>query len=57
MEKSKIAQFALPLLMISMLAACGEEEVVKKEEKYAIPVETTTVMQGNVSSFYSTTPP
>ncbi len=55
MEKSKIAQFTLPLLMISMLAACGEEEVVKKEEKYAIPVETTTVMQGNVSSFYSTT--
>ena len=55
MEKSKIAQFTLPLLMISMLAACGEEEVAKKEEKYAIPVETTTVVQGNVSSFYSTT--
>ena len=55
MEKSNIAKFTLPLLMISMLAACGKEEVAKKEEKYAIPVETTTVMQGNVSSFYSTT--
>lgn len=55
MEKSKMVKFALPLLMISMLAACGEEEVAKKEEKYAIPVETTTVVQGNVSSFYSTT--
>ncbi|WP_297893848.1 efflux RND transporter periplasmic adaptor subunit [Shewanella sp.] len=55
MEKSKMIKFALPLLMISMLAACGEEEVAKKEEKYAIPVETTTVVQGNVSSFYSTT--
>ncbi|GGN23472.1 RND transporter MFP subunit [Shewanella putrefaciens] len=38
-----------------MLAACGEEQVTKKEDKYAIPVETTTVMQGDVSSFYSTT--
>lgn len=55
MEKSKMVKFALPLLMISMLTACGEEEVAKKEEKYAIPVETTTVVQGNVSSFYSTT--
>lgn len=55
MEKSTIAKFALPVLLVSMLAACGEEEVAKKEEQYAIPVETTTVMQGNVSSFYSTT--
>ncbi|MGL4221021.1 MAG: efflux RND transporter periplasmic adaptor subunit, partial [Shewanella sp.] len=55
MEKSKIVKFALPVLLVSMLAACGEEEVAKKEEKYAIPVETTTVIQGNVSSFYSTT--
>ncbi|MDR6964866.1 efflux RND transporter periplasmic adaptor subunit [Shewanella putrefaciens] len=55
MEKSKITTFALPLLMMSMLAACGEEQVTKKEDKYAIPVETTTVMQGDVSSFYSTT--
>lgn len=51
MEKSKITTFALPLLMMSMLAACGEEQVTKKEDKYAIPVETTTVMQGDVSSF------
>lgn len=55
MEKSKITTFALPLLMMSMLSACGEEQVTKKEDKYAIPVETTTVMQGDVSSFYSTT--
>lgn len=55
MEKSKIVKFALPVLLVSMLAACGEEEMAKKEEKYAIPVETTTVIQGNVSSFYSTT--
>ncbi|MGL5048615.1 MAG: efflux RND transporter periplasmic adaptor subunit [Shewanella sp.] len=55
MEKLNMAQFALPLLLISMLAACGKEDVAKKEEKYAIPVETTTVVQGDVSSFYSTT--
>ena len=30
-------KFALPVLLVSMLAACGEEEVAKKEEKYAIP--------------------
>ncbi|MGI2096835.1 efflux RND transporter periplasmic adaptor subunit [Shewanella glacialipiscicola] len=55
MEKSKADKVILPLFMISILAACGEEQVAKKDEKYAIPVETTTVMQGNVSSFYSTT--
>lgn len=55
MDKLNIAKFTLPLLMISMLTACGAEDVAKKEDKYAIPVETTTVIQGNVSSFYSTT--
>lgn len=55
MEKSQMVKFALPLLMISMLVACGAEEAAKKEQQYAIPVETTTVVQGNVSSFYSTT--
>lgn len=55
MEKPNLAQFALPLLIISMLTACDQEELAKKEQKYAIPVETSTVMQGNVSSFYSTT--
>ncbi|WP_338592778.1 efflux RND transporter periplasmic adaptor subunit [Shewanella khirikhana] len=55
MEARKTFKLALPLLLIGMLAACGQEEVKKEEEKYAIPVETQLVMQGNVSSFYSTT--
>ncbi|WP_299789627.1 efflux RND transporter periplasmic adaptor subunit [uncultured Shewanella sp.] len=46
---------ALPLLLAAVLSACGAEEEVKEEEKYAVPVETTTVIQGDVSSFYSTT--
>ena len=48
-------KLALPLLLIGVLSACGAEEEVKEEEKYAVPVETTTVVQGDVSSFYSTT--
>ncbi|MGL5359971.1 MAG: efflux RND transporter periplasmic adaptor subunit [Shewanella sp.] len=41
--------------MLTLLSACGKEDEVKKDQKYAIPVETTTVLQGNVSSFYTTT--
>ncbi|EDP99834.1 HlyD family secretion protein [Shewanella benthica KT99] len=48
-------KFALPLLIVSVLSACSGEEPPKEEEKYAVPVETTTVIQGDVSSFYSTT--
>lgn len=51
----KKLSFALPLLLISVLSACSGEEPVEEEEKYAVPVETTTVIQGDVSSFYSTT--
>lgn len=48
-------KLALPLVLVGVLSACGAEEEVKEEEKYAVPVETTTVIQGDVSSFYSTT--
>ncbi|RTR39470.1 efflux RND transporter periplasmic adaptor subunit [Shewanella canadensis] len=48
-------KIALPLLLVAVLSACGAEEEVKEEEKYAVPVEITTVLQGDVSSFYSTT--
>ncbi|WOT07009.1 efflux RND transporter periplasmic adaptor subunit [Shewanella youngdeokensis] len=41
--------------MAVLLSACGVEEEVKEEDKYAVPVETTMVVQGDVSSFYSTT--
>ncbi|WP_394202204.1 efflux RND transporter periplasmic adaptor subunit [Shewanella waksmanii] len=55
MDTAAKFKIALPLLLVSVLSACGNEEQVKEEEKYAIPVETTTVIQGDVSSFYSTT--
>ncbi|MDR8523541.1 efflux RND transporter periplasmic adaptor subunit [Shewanella fidelis] len=47
----------LPLLLTAtLLTGCGgNQEQQKEEEKYAVPVETTTVVQGDVSSFYSTT--
>ncbi|MEI6859440.1 MAG: efflux RND transporter periplasmic adaptor subunit [Shewanella sp.] len=48
-------KFALPLLLVSVLSACSGEEPTKEDEEYAVPVETTIVTQGNVSSFYSTT--
>lgn len=55
MESFSKFKIALPLLLVALLSACGNEEQIKEEEKYAIPVETTTVIQGDVSSFYSTT--
>ncbi|QYK00085.1 efflux RND transporter periplasmic adaptor subunit [Shewanella psychrotolerans] len=55
MESLSKFKLALPLLFVAVLSACGNEEKAKEEEKYAIPVETTTVIQGDVSSFYSTT--
>ncbi|QYJ87569.1 efflux RND transporter periplasmic adaptor subunit [Shewanella mesophila] len=55
MESLSKFKLALPLLFVAVLSACGNEEQTKEEEKYAIPVETTTVIQGDVSSFYSTT--
>lgn len=48
-------KFLLPIALITLLSACQGEEEKKEEEKYAVPVETATVMQGDVSSFYSTT--
>ena len=49
-------KMAIPLLCIAVLSGCnGEEEQAKKDEKFAIPVETALVTTGNVSSFYSTT--
>ena len=55
MEALTKFKLALPLLLVGVLSACGNEEAAKEEDKYAVPVETTTVTQGNVSSFYSTT--
>ncbi|MCL1057993.1 efflux RND transporter periplasmic adaptor subunit [Shewanella gelidimarina] len=55
MEAFKNKKIILPILLAALLSACGAEEEVKEEEKYAVPVETTTVIQGDVSSFYSTT--
>ncbi|MCG9696933.1 efflux RND transporter periplasmic adaptor subunit [Shewanella sp. Isolate11] len=55
MESLSKSKIAVSLLLVSLLSACGNEEQVKEEEKYAIPVETATVSQGDVSSFYSTT--
>ncbi|GIU20848.1 RND transporter MFP subunit [Shewanella colwelliana] len=55
MESLSKFKIALPLLFVAVLSACGNKEQAKEEEKYAIPVETTTVIQGDVSSFYSTT--
>ncbi|QQX82060.1 efflux RND transporter periplasmic adaptor subunit [Shewanella sp. KX20019] len=55
MEALNNKKIILPILLVALLSACGAEEEIKEEEKYAIPVETTTVIQGDVSSFYSTT--
>ncbi|MFV7783632.1 efflux RND transporter periplasmic adaptor subunit [Shewanella marisflavi] len=55
MESFSKFKLALPLLFVAVLSACSNEETKKEEEKYAVPVETTTVIQGDVSSFYSTT--
>ena len=55
MEALTKFKLALPLLLVGVLSACGNEEAPKEEEKYAVPVETATVTQGTVSSFYSTT--
>ncbi|GIU48487.1 RND transporter MFP subunit [Shewanella sairae] len=56
MEALNKKHIILPLLLgVSLLSACGSEEQTKEEEKYAVPVETATVIQGDVSSFYSTT--
>ena len=47
---------AVPFILIGVLTACGQNQAEeKKEETYAIPVETALVGKGNVGSFYSTT--
>ncbi|MCL1094688.1 efflux RND transporter periplasmic adaptor subunit [Shewanella kaireitica] len=55
MEALNNNKIILPIMLAALLSACGAEEEVKEEEKYAVPVETATVIQGDVSSFYSTT--
>ncbi|GAA0783094.1 MULTISPECIES: efflux RND transporter periplasmic adaptor subunit [Pseudomonadati] len=51
-----VKKFMIPFCCFVLLAGCnGEAEQVKEEDKFAVPVETTLVAQGNVSSFYSTT--
>ncbi|MCE9687783.1 efflux RND transporter periplasmic adaptor subunit [Shewanella sp. AS16] len=55
MDKLQELKIALPLLLVSLLGACSQEPEAKEEDKYAVPIETTVVSQGNVSSFYSTT--
>lgn len=53
---NSMKKLIIPFVCITALSACGgEEEKSKQEEKFAIPVETTVVQTGNVSSFYSTT--
>lgn len=55
MEALNNNKIILPIILAALLSACGAEEEAKEEEKYAVPVETATVIQGDVSSFYSTT--
>ncbi|RYV01814.1 efflux RND transporter periplasmic adaptor subunit [Shewanella sp. OPT22] len=46
----------LPVVLAGALTACSQNQAEeKKEEIYAIPVETALVSTGNVGSFYSTT--
>jgi membrane fusion protein (multidrug efflux system) len=51
----KVKTLALPLLCIAALSGCEQPIEAAKEDKFAVPVETALVGQGNVSSFYSTT--
>lgn len=55
MEAHNNKTVILPILLATLLSACSPTPEEKEEVKYAIPVETTTVVQGDVSSFYSTT--
>lgn len=50
-----VKTLALPLLCIAALSGCEQPQEKAKEEKFAVPVETALVGQGNVSSFYTTT--
>ncbi|WP_110456646.1 efflux RND transporter periplasmic adaptor subunit [Shewanella algidipiscicola] len=54
-HNNKIIILPILLAALSLLSACSPAPEEKEEVKYAIPVETTTVVQGDVSSFYSTT--
>ncbi len=55
MDAKTYKKILLPIALVTLLSACQGEEEKKEEEKYAVPVETATVMKGDVSSFYSTT--
>ncbi|MCH1920967.1 efflux RND transporter periplasmic adaptor subunit [Shewanella sp. A3A] len=43
------------MLLTAMLTACSQPQLAKQDEVFAIPVETTHVAQGHISSFYNTT--
>ena len=46
----------IPVILIATLTACSQNQAEeKKEDTYAIPVETSQVNSGSVGSFYSTT--
>ncbi|MCL1142616.1 efflux RND transporter periplasmic adaptor subunit [Shewanella gaetbuli] len=51
-----IKRTAVALSCITILFGCtAEEEQQQEQQEFAVPVETTRVQTGNVSSFYSTT--
>ncbi|WP_394131083.1 efflux RND transporter periplasmic adaptor subunit [Shewanella maritima] len=56
MERFKQLSLVLPLVGLMALSGCEQAPAeTNEEEQYAIPVETTTVVHADVSSFYSTT--
>lgn len=48
-------KLTLPLLLTTLLLGCEKEEEVQEETQYAVPVEISSVIQRDVSSFYTTT--
>ena len=54
MRKS-LLPFAVSLALFGGLTGCQQEEAKEEQKEYAIPVETTAVARGDITSFYSTT--